>query len=92
MSTYHAWVAYLAQATLDVIAALLGTYYSKKYAAIARRLGLPRMASSPRRGFIVIQIDGLSHPHLLSALDLGYAPYLQRLLRRGEYLLRRWNT
>jgi len=92
MSTLHAWVAYLAQATLDVIAALLGTYYSKKYAAIARRLGLPRMASSPRRGFIVIQIDGLSHPHLLSALDLGYAPYLQRLLRRGEYLLRRWNT
>lgn len=92
MSTLHAWLASLAQATLDIVAALLGTYYSKKYAAISRRLGLPRMANSTRRGFVAIQIDGLSYSHLLSALDLGYAPYLQRLLRRGEYLLCPWST
>lgn len=80
----------LAQGIVDSIAALLGFYYSKKYAAIIRWLGLRRAATANRRGFIVIQVDGLAHQYLASAIDLGYAPTLERLLRRGDMVLRRW--
>jgi hypothetical protein len=80
------------QNLLDIIAALLGTYYSKKYAAIVRRLGLPRVTTSKRRGFIIIQVDGLAYTHLKAGMDLGYAPYMQRLLRHDEFVLRPWRT
>lgn len=90
MRRTRALVGRLTEALLDIIAAISGTYYSRKYAAIARRLGLPRAETSKRRGFIAIQIDGLSHSHLASAIRLGYAPYLQRVLRRGEFVLRGW--
>jgi len=85
-------VAQIARTLLDLVAALLGIYYSAKYAAVVRRLGLPRLAAgNKRRGFLVIQIDGLSHPALVAALERGYAPYLQRLLRREGYVLDPWH-
>ncbi len=77
---------------LDLLAAILGIYYTTKYAALARRLGLPRLASEGRRGFIAIQIDGLSCDHLRTAMARGYAPYLSRLLRRGEFSLQPWRV
>lgn len=83
-------LASFAQVVLDAVAAILGTYYSKKYAAITRRLGLPRVPSTDRRGFIIIQIDGLSYTHLNTAMRWGYAPYMRRMLRRGEFRLHRW--
>ncbi|MHB1293377.1 MAG: alkaline phosphatase family protein [Anaerolineae bacterium] len=86
------FVARLVQLLLDMVAALLGTYYSTKYAAIVRRLGLPRAATSDCPGFVAIQIDGLSHSHLLTAMELGYAPHLQRLVRRGEFSLGGWRS
>lgn len=92
MTRISSLLAQGAQNLLDIIAALLGTYYSKKYAAIVRRLGLPREAASKRRGFIVIQVDGLAHTHLEAAMALGYAPYMQRLLRHDEFVLRPWRT
>lgn len=82
----------LARAVLDAIAALLGLYYSTKFAAVVRWLGLAPVPPSDRRGFIVIQIDGLSYPHLQEAMARGYAPYLQRLLRRGEFVVQPWKT
>ncbi|OGO06615.1 MAG: hypothetical protein A2Y73_07560 [Chloroflexi bacterium RBG_13_56_8] len=83
-------VARLTEGVLDIVAAISGAYYSRKYAAIVKRLGLPRAEASKRRGFVVIQIDGLSHLHLLSAMRLGYAPYMQRLVQRGEFALQPW--
>jgi len=80
----------VAQGIADAIAALFSFYYSKKYAAIVRWMGLRRTTTADRRGFIVIQVDGLAHQHLTSAIDLGYAPNLERLLRRGDLVLRRW--
>ncbi len=80
----------LFRAVMEVIAALLGSYYSAKYALLAKRLGLPYVNSDGRRGFIVIQVDGLSYDHLLTALAQGYAPALQRMLRRGEARLHPW--
>ena len=85
------FTARMMQVMLDIVAAVLGIYYSRKYAAIARRLGLPRVTSpNKRRGFVIIQVDGLAHSHLTAAMDLGYAPTMQRLLRWGEFALRHW--
>ena len=92
MRRIGSFVARATQALLDIVAAISGTYYSKKYAAIVRRLGLPRSESSKERGFIAIQIDGLSYPHLEMAMEMGYAPHLRRLVRRGEFILHPWRS
>ena len=92
MSAIGSFAGCAAQQLLDIIAAITGTYYSKKYAAVVRRLGLPRAESSKGRGFIAIQIDGLSHSHLEAAMEMGYAPHLWRMLRRGEFLLQPWRS
>ncbi len=80
----------LFRAVMGLVAALLGSYYTAKYALLARRLGLPHVSSDGRRGFIVIQIDGLAYDYMLKALELGYAPTLQRMLERGEMRLHPW--
>ncbi|MDT8440530.1 MAG: alkaline phosphatase family protein [Desulfuromonadales bacterium] len=46
-----------------------------------------RRAGSQQKGFVGIQIDGLSYPHLQQALDRGYLPHLERYLRRGHKLI-----
>ena len=91
MRSISAFATRVVRALLDTVAAILGVYYSKKYAAIVRRLGLPLLPISKRRGFVIIQIDGLSHTHLQIAIERGYAPYMQRLLRRDEFTLHRWH-
>ena len=90
MQAVRAHLAKALQAVLDIIAAVLGVYYSKKYAVLARRLGLPRISQPARRGFIIVQIDGLSFPHLVAAIDQGYAPYLRRQTQRGESHVAPW--
>lgn len=84
--------ARIIRATLDVIAAALGVLYSAKYTTIVRRLGLPQIPPSEQRGFVLIQVDGLSYTHLEAAMQRGYASYLQRILRRGGFRLQAWQT
>ncbi len=68
-SRFSQFAAWCAQQFLDAVAAISGFYYSHKYAAIARRLGYSQTVQrAPKRGFIIIQIDGLSHQHLLEAM------------------------
>ncbi len=74
----------------DLVRALTNAYYGRKYGAMSRRLGRPGIAPSHRRGFIIIQVDGLSHEHLLEALEAGYVPYLSRLLDEGGLSLGHW--
>jgi len=92
MLNLRSLLARLLQELLDVVAALSGAYYSRKYAAISRRLGLARGKASNRRGFVAIQIDGLAYEHLFTAMEMGYLPHLERLLRRGEYRLEPWHS
>ncbi|MBC7238085.1 MAG: alkaline phosphatase family protein, partial [Chloroflexi bacterium] len=92
MASFLNLIAKIIRAVVDSLAAILGLYYSTKYAAIIRRLGLPLVEPSERRGFVVLQIDGLAYIHLLEAIERGYAPYLQRLLRRGEFRLHPWRV
>ncbi len=49
-----------------------------------------RRREEERRGFLVIQIDALSHDDLLHAMKLGYAPTLKRLYERRGWSLRKY--
>src|SRR5215208_212045 len=66
---------------------LLRWYFDKlKYRAF-RRERLPR---DERRGVIMLQIDALAYSDLRRAIELGYCPTLERLLRTEQFTLRRW--
>jgi hypothetical protein len=56
-------------------------YFCKFYPFRSERLS--RRAAGPKRGFVGIQLDGLSAPHLQLALKRGYLPRISRHLRRG---------
>ena len=75
---------------VDLLRGGLRLYYRRKYGALARRVGRPRIGEDGRRGFIVIQIDGLAHEHLLHALRSGAMPYLRRLLSEHPFGLYPW--
>ncbi|MHB1400379.1 MAG: alkaline phosphatase family protein [Trichloromonadaceae bacterium] len=64
-------------------------YYFKFYLFRSERL--TRRAQGPERGFVGIQIDGLSAPHLQTALEKGYLPHIARHLSRG-YQLREYQA
>ncbi|MGH2447140.1 MAG: alkaline phosphatase family protein, partial [Chloroflexota bacterium] len=64
-----------------------GSLAALKAAATLRRLKLPYdEVERRRRGFIILQIDALSHDDLRRALDAGFMPYLQRLLSSSHRL------
>jgi len=92
ISIVRHWAAQIVATLLDIFAAITGFYYSKKYAAIVKRLGLRQQALNDieHSGLIIIQIDGLSHQHLLGALDKGRLPYIKRMLRRDNFVLSDW--
>lgn len=72
---------------VDLYKVLVRWYHSWRYGPVARRLGTTEGA---RRGFIVVQVDGLSHDALLRALAGGHIPYLAQVLRSGEGEAYRW--
>jgi hypothetical protein len=92
MNTLRRWLAQIGAFLFDVFAAITGFYYSKKYAAIVKRLGLrqPAETDESRPGLIIIQIDGLAHKHLLQALDKGRVPNIKRMLKRDDVALSQW--
>jgi hypothetical protein len=62
-----------------------------KQAATLRRLGLPyNIVEHRRRGFVILQIDALSHADLDKALAEGNMPRLKRLIDGGTFSLQRW--
>ena len=81
---------WFAQRVLDLIDALAGVYYTRKYGALARRLGRPGLNLDHGRGFIIVQIDGLAYDHLMQALDAGRMPYLARLLAERRLAVAPW--
>jgi hypothetical protein len=85
-------IARFAALLIDTFAAITGFYYSKKYAAIAKRLGLRQHTAigDPSAGIIIIQIDGLSHQQLLWATERGHVPNIQRMLASGTYVASQW--
>ncbi len=84
MTWLHRWI-------VDLFNALAAWYYRRKYGVAARQLGrLPPDEEEGRRGFIIIEIDGLAYDYLRQALRAGYMPYLHRLLIARRLRLARW--
>jgi hypothetical protein len=54
-------------------------------------MGRPGVESDARRGFIIIQVDGLSYSHLLEAIEAGSMPYLGQLVAEGRLALLSWS-
>ena len=82
--------SWLQRRILDLVGKLADLYYSRKYGAMARQLGRPDVSPTDERGFILIQIDSLSHEYLVEALKAGRMPYLKRLLDRGDLTVAPW--
>ena len=92
MTALRQAIARLAALVIDTFASITGFYYSKKYAAISKRLGLRQHLTTggPAPGLIIIQIDGLSHQQLLWAVERGHLPNLKRMLSSGEFVASAW--
>ncbi|MBE0599047.1 MAG: alkaline phosphatase family protein [Desulfuromonadales bacterium] len=69
---------------------LFRLYYTTKFFPL-RKERLIRRQAGARHGFVGLQIDGLSAPHLRKALDRGYLPHIGRLLENG-YALREYQA
>lgn len=68
------------------------TVAALKAAATLRRLKLPYSEiERRRRGFVILQIDALSHEDLRRAVEQGYMPHLGRLLE-SSHRLARWRS
>ncbi len=75
---------------VDLFNNLAAWYYRRKYGAAARQLGRGSEISDGRRGFIILEIDGLAHHYLRQALKRGHMPYLARLIHGRRLRLVRW--
>ena len=73
-----------------ILQRIWGGLYRAKFRALSRRMGRPAGPPTLERGLVLIQIDGLSFPHLQRALREGRMPYLARQLRKGRFHLAPW--
>ncbi|NLE43267.1 MAG: hypothetical protein GX620_00995, partial [Chloroflexi bacterium] len=78
------------ETVLNLVDRLAHSYYTRKYGALTRSLGRRSMQSDRRRGFIIVQIDGLSYEHLMMAVDAGHLPYVSRLLVTDRVAVAPW--
>ena len=65
---------------------MLGWYFALKYRVFRRE----RRPDDGRRGLVALQIDALAYAELRRAIELGYCPTLERMVREEGYTLRRW--
>jgi hypothetical protein len=71
---------------------LRGTITAIKSAATLRRLQLPySKIEGRRRGFVILQIDALSHEDLRRAMEEGHLPFLQRLIA-SSHAVSQWRS
>src|SRR6185369_7601572 len=52
--------------------------------------GDPRRPDDGRRGLVMLQIDALAYAELRRAIELGYCPTIEHMVREEGYTLRRW--
>jgi hypothetical protein len=81
---------WLLRTIVDLFNALTAWILRRKYGAAARRLGRQPHEEDGRRGFVILEIDGLAHDYLTQALVQGVMPYLARLIGRRKLWLARW--
>ncbi|HSQ29760.1 MAG TPA: hypothetical protein VLN49_07920, partial [Gemmatimonadaceae bacterium] len=61
-------------------------YFAVKYRVFRRE----RRPDDGRRGLVMLQIDALAYAELRRAIELGYCPTIERMVREEGYTLRRW--
>ncbi|MFN2226418.1 MAG: hypothetical protein ACK2UY_08930, partial [Anaerolineae bacterium] len=84
MTWIHRWI-------VDLFNSLAAWFYRRKYGAVARQLGRPLdEGDDERRGFIIIELDGVAYDYIRLALREGAMPYLARLLAGRRLRLARW--
>jgi hypothetical protein len=83
-------MSWLPRAIIDLVNALAAWYYRRKYGTLSRRLGRLPDEEDGRRGFIILELDGLSYWHLRQALKRGALPYLARQVQKRKLRLARW--
>ena len=85
---------WLIRRILDAYRTLSKKVYARRYGTLARHMGreeiAPAQEEAIRRGFIIIQADGLAYDHLLQAIARGAAPYMKRLIGAGQLRLAPW--
>ena len=64
----------------------LELYFAFKYRVFRRE----RRPDDGRRGLVMLQIDALAYAELRRAIELGYCPTIERMVREEGYTLRRW--
>ncbi len=64
----------------------LRAYYNLKYRPFKRE----KQKHDGRRGLIALQIDALAYSDLQRALERGYCPQIEALLKTGQFQLREW--
>ncbi len=65
---------------------ILGWYYALKYRVFRRE----RRPADGKRGLVMLQIDALPYAELRRAIELGYCPTIERMVREEGYILRDW--
>jgi hypothetical protein len=84
MTWVHRWI-------VDFFNALAAWFYRRKFGAVARQLGRPLdEGGRERRGFIIVEFDGVAYDYLRQALRQGAMPYLARMLLQRRLRLARW--
>src|SRR5436190_19043363 len=61
-------------------------YFALKYRVFRRE----RRPDDGRRGLVMLQIDALAYAELRRAIELGYCPTIEHMVREEGYTLRRW--
>ncbi|MBR6090219.1 MAG: phage holin family protein, partial [Anaerolineaceae bacterium] len=58
------------------------------YNTISQKTRSKKIVHSDEKGIVMLEIDGLSYPRLLNAMEKGYMPFLKGKLDSGEYTVR----
>jgi hypothetical protein len=87
-------VDWLIRRVVDGYRALARKIHRRRYDALARHMGREAPTGldgeAARRGFVILQIDGLAHDHLVQAIARGAAPHIKRLIAAGQLRLAAW--
>jgi hypothetical protein len=80
-----------ARRLVDLVDGLASRFNRRRYDTLVRHLGRsPETDDGDRRGFVIVQIDGLAYDYLVEAITRGVVPRMRRLLRMGQYRLAPW--
>ena len=58
------------------------------YSSISQKIRAKKSERSDEKGIVMLEIDGLSCPRLLTAMEKGYMPFLREQLDSGAYTVR----